>query len=243
MGMLVADCPRCGASSITLDTCFQVPLRDAAIGHGVQLKRAEVCCVCRACQQLTVFVLRQKRGKPDAEFLFEDQGFVQYQPASTGWVDIEGFVSIKDMGAAPPPEHLPPMIRAVFEEAARCLVVGCPNAAGTMFRLAVDLATVDLLPPRAQAEGPNEKQRRDLGLRLPWLFDNGKLPRELHDLSTCIKDDGNDGAHRGTLTATDAEEMQDFAFELLQRLYTMPRRIERANERRAARRAGPAPAG
>jgi hypothetical protein len=48
-----------------------------------------------------------------------------------------------------------------------------------MFRLVVDLTTRPLLPPEGgDAPGLTSKVRRDLGLRLPWLFDNGLLPRE-----------------------------------------------------------------
>ncbi|WP_232834592.1 DUF4145 domain-containing protein [Rhodoferax ferrireducens] len=104
-----------------------------------------------------------------------------------------------------------------------------------MFRLSVDLATQELLPPASEVGGPNGRQRRDLGLRLQWLFDNGKLPEELHDLAHCIKEDGNDGAHRGTLSEADAEDMLDFTVHLLERRYTLPKRILDAAARRAER--------
>lgn len=113
--------------------------------------------------------------------------------------------------------------------------IGCYNAAGTMFRLCIDLATRAKLP-EGDVEGLNAKTRRDLGLRLPWLLDKGLLPQDLRELSTCIKEDGNDGAHQGTLGEDDAEDILDFSYELLERLYTEPKRIEIAKERRLARR-------
>lgn len=72
-------------------------------------------------------------------------------------------------------------------------------------------------------------------MRIEWLLDNGKLDRNLEELSSCIKDDGNDGAHEGTLSAIDAEDIKDFAFILLERLYTEPQRLENARARRAIR--------
>jgi hypothetical protein len=96
-----------------------------------------------------------------------------------------------------------------------------------MFRLCVDLATRTMLP-EGEGQGLNRTVRRNLGLRLPWL--------SLRDLSTCIKDDGNDGAHEGTLSAQDAADILDFTYVLLERIYTEPKRIELAKERRAARR-------
>ena len=101
------------------------------------------------------------------------------------------------------PDHLPEEIEAAFREGAMCLAVSCHNAAATMFRLCVDLATRSLLPT-VETPGLNAKVRRDLGLRLPWLFQNQLLPTTLHDLSACIKEDGNDGAHAGNLSKADA---------------------------------------
>ena len=80
---------------------------------------------------------------------------------------VEGYVSLRHRAGKTPPEHVPPNIQAAFSEAATCLAVGCWNAAGTMFRLCVDLATRPMLPEEETA-GLNAKTRRDLGLRLPW---------------------------------------------------------------------------
>lgn len=161
------------------------------------------------------------------------------------FISVDGFVSLKDMSAVSAPEHLPPGILNAFNEGATCLAVKCPNAAATMFRLCIDMATRGMLPaePAAGQEdvgGLNRKVRRDLGLRLPWLFDTGMLPEGLRELSHCIKEDGNDGAHQGTLTAEDGEDLLDFATVLLDRLYSEPRRLELAKERRDKRRAPPA---
>ena len=78
------------------------------------------------------------------------------------------------------------------------------------------LATRSILP-NDDAEDLNAKVRRDLGLRLPWLFDKGLLPVSLKALSSCIKEDGNDGAHAGTLKQPDAEDLLDFTTALLER--------------------------
>lgn len=119
-------------------------------------------------------------------------------------MDIEGIVSQKDNVTVPPPEFLPTEIEAVFREGATCLSVGCYNAAATMFRLCVDIATRSILP-EGDAEGLNSKVRRNLGFRLPWLFQHSHLPSALQELSTCVKEDVNDGAHEGTLKKADAK--------------------------------------
>ncbi len=83
---------------------------------------------------------------------------------------------------------------------------------------------------------PNEKTRRDLGLRLAWMFDNGILQPTLRELAKCIREDANDGAHVGSLTKQDGEDLLDFTIALLERLITEPKKLELAEARRKARR-------
>lgn len=84
-----------------------------------------------------------------------------------------------------------------------------------------------------------EYTRRNLAPRLEWLFDNGRLPADLRDLSAAVKDDGNDGAHDGNLSEEDAEDIYDFAYALLERIYTEPARLKARAARAAARRNRP----
>jgi hypothetical protein len=153
-----------------------------------------------------------------------------------GLVNIDDFVNLTDMATVEPPDHVPNNIAEIFQEGATCFSLGCNNAAGTMFRLCIDKISKSLLPEEI-TEGLNHRTRRDLGLRLPWLFDNGRLPENLRDLSMCVKEDGNDGAHAGTLTNQDAEDLLEFTVILLERIYTEPERVKIAQERRESRRA------
>jgi hypothetical protein len=63
------------------------------------------------------------------------------------------------------------------------------------------------------------------------------LSADLRELSKAIREDGNDGAHQGTLTKGDAEDLLDFTVALLKRVYTEPKQLELAEERRKQRRA------
>jgi hypothetical protein len=229
MTELVADCPRCGAKSITFDMSAVVFLRETS---GWQCSY-EAFSVCRHCTRSTVFLLRQKGGGDPHEF--RGKSPVQMNAVVNTRFEVTGFVSLKDRFTSAPPEHVRADIANAFKEAATCMSVECWNAAGAMFRMCVDLATRAMLPEAEVAE-LNAKVRRDLGLRLRWLLEQGRLPKDLADLSGCIREDGNDGAHAGTLTKADAEDLLDFAEALLERLYTEPRRLELANERRKARR-------
>lgn len=234
MSQLVANCPRCNASNTTFD------LRDAVqVGMKFKWQRwYEGFCTCRHCRQSTVFYLSQKQIE-HGDYL-RDTPLDQLEGSANQYLEVEGHVSLKDEATELPPEHLPPGIDAAFREGATCLATGCFNAAGTMFRLCIDLATRGLLPPEAeQGAGLTDHIRRTLGLRLKWLFEQKGLPENLFDLSTCIKEDGNDGAHEGTLRKEDAEDILDFTRALLERLFTEPERLKLAKERRVNRRVGP----
>lgn len=235
MSELVEDCPRCGAGRTTFDV-----LESASISRIYNWQgRYEAFGVCRHCGKTTVFILRE-RGLEAANHV-QSVGLSETRHPLNSLVEVEGYVSNKDTAAAEPPEHLPADIEAAFREGAICHAVGCSNAAAAMFRLCIDKASEGSIPADP-AEGPNAKIRRSLGLRLEWLFDNGYLPKGLKELSECIKNDGNDGAHDGSLTKHDADDLMDFTVALLERLYTEPERLKKAAERRAARRAPP-PAG
>lgn len=225
--MLVSDCPRCGAKGITFDLRSQVHV---STRYDWQ-KYLEVFCVCRACFKPTIFLVSQK------EYAYTDlidRGLPNIESAVNDLVDVERYIGIQDNNTELPPEYLPEDINNIFKEGAACMAIGCYNAAATMFRLCLDLATKSVLPE--EAEGLNGRVKRNLGLRLPWLFDNQILPESLRDLSSCIKDDGNDGAHEGILSKEDAADIMDFTFILLERLYTEPKRLEIAALRRAERR-------
>lgn len=232
MPELVANCPRCGSRHITFDvTAAKIVHQE----HGWQ-NRYETFCICRHCGRTTIFVLSES---VNANYNYVHKvGLLKVEGSLNNYVDVERYVGLKDQATVTPPDHIPKEIEAVFKEGATCLAVGCYNAAGTMFRLCVDLATRSMLP-KEETDGLNAKIRRDLGLRLPWLFANGGLPDALKELSSCIKEDGNDGAHAGTLKQPDAEDLLDFTTALLERIYTEPERLRLAQERRDSRRGKP----
>jgi hypothetical protein len=230
MAELVADCPRCGAQHITFDVRAVHLVRVQYGWHHTY----EAFGVCRHCAHSTTFVLEENAQHHDIE-LFNNTSPLKIADALNGYFNVRRFISLKDHSAVDPPGHVEDDIANVFREGATCLTVECWNAAGSMFRACVDLATRPLLPVE-EAPGLNHRTRRDLGLRLPWLFENGRLPGDLREISTCIREDGNDGAHQGTLTKEDAEDLLDFTVALLERLFTEPRRLEIAKERREERR-------
>lgn len=230
MATLVADCPRCGSKRITLDVLADVHIAK----HYNWQNWYEAFCACRNCNSSSIFVLSD--SNPSTSKVVAAKGLTSIEKSLNNFMDIERHISLRDSNPMSPPDHLPEDIQKCFKEAATCLATGCWNASGTMFRMCVDLATKPILP-EGEVEGLNSRTRRDLGLRLPWLFENDLLPGGLRELSHCIREDGNDGAHAGTLGKDDAEDLCDFTVMLLERLFTEPKRLELAEQRREARRA------
>ncbi|CAB3901295.1 DUF4145 domain-containing protein [Achromobacter animicus] len=231
MAELVTDCPRCGAKKISFDVAHS-HVRGMEYGWQHLL---EAYAICRSCSAGSIFVLKQSDIN-HGELFKRNPDLAKIPNAITKFVQVLGFVSKKDFNVEPPPPHLPELVDEAFREGAACKAIGCSNAAAAMFRLAIDHATVGFLPPADQEGGPNARTRRDLGLRMGWLFDNGMLPEALRELSACIREDGNDAVHRGNLTPEDAADIADFAYVLLERLYSEPQKLRLAAERRAARR-------
>lgn len=228
MSQLVADCPRCGAEKITFELT-----QEHYIGEDHGWWWYETFCICRHCKRTTIFVLSQN-WDIDRRIVHKN-GLLTLPDTVNNYMNIKNFISLKDTVKVKPPEHIPNNIEEVFKEAATCMSLGCYNAAGTMFRLCLDLATRVMLP-EDNTNGLNNQIRRSLGLRLPWLFDNSLLPEALRELSSCVKEDGNDGAHAGNLGKQDVEDLLDFTDALLERIYTEPERLRLAKERRDSRR-------
>ncbi len=228
MAELIADCPRCSTVRVTFDVKAVVYLGQE---YG-WMRWFEAFAVCRNCRHGTIFVIHDD---VNADSAARDKDPMDIKVSLNNFLEIDRFISLKDAEGEKPPEHLPPDIEAVFKEAATCVVVQCWNAAGAMFRACIDLATRPMLP-EGEVEGLSNKTRRDLGLRLPWLFEHGYLAKGLQPLSACIHQDGNDAAHAVNLKREDAEDLLDFTKALLERIYTEPERIKIAEARREARR-------
>lgn len=233
MAEFVTDCPRCRAKLATLDIYSSIVL-----AYEYNWKHyLEIAGICRTCKRFSVsLVSRLEINNAYDQFLGgigSRNLLAKYAGSINDIVRLERTITLKDVEPESPPEHLPDAIRKIVEEANRCLSAGCWNASAAMYRLALDLATKSLLP---SGDVPVQKVRRSLGLRMEWLFAERLLPPELAELADCLKEDGNDGAHDGTLGQPEAEDLHDFAYRLLDRLYSEPARLRLAAARRSERR-------
>lgn len=193
----------------------------------------ELFSICRHCQKSTTFIGAQPDIVKALSLGLKPPEV--YAGALDNVIPVVGYVSTLHEYEFEPPPDIPEQLERILEEGVVCLSVCAPNAAATMFRLCVDIASKNALPIE-EVDGLTTKIRRNLGLRLDWLFSTGGLPASLKELSACIREDGNDGAHEGSLSMEDAEDLREFTYALLDRLYSEPTRIRRASQRRAARR-------
>lgn len=220
MAELVENCPRCNVKR----TAFSI----LAMNEYDNTNNAELFCVCKHCHKSVVF-----NAIVNSQFAVDSINGKNTINISDK-IYINSLVCIKPEGVISSPEFLPEEIKINFDEGAQCYSIGCYNAAATMFRLCLDKATKSFLPEDPTT--PPAKVRRSLGFRMDWLFENGHLPVALKELAECIKDDGNDGAHEGILSKVDVDDLIDFTITLLERLYTEPKKLELAKQRRLARR-------
>lgn len=236
MSYLVTDCPRCGIKNSMVDIRYSI-LKPKDKGLNIW----ELFAECRECTSGFLLKARARKsaGISTVDVIRMYGGFVPHADSGSldDLIEILGPVSLEDFVGGDVPEHLPDPVRRAFAEGTMCIAGGCPNAAAAMFRLAMDLATkeqLDLVPP-TESQPPAEA-KNNLSKRLQWLFDNNLLPGFLKELAKTIRENGNDGAHDGSLSMDDAYNLYDFSEALLAEIYTNPGRLKSMAARRAARR-------
>jgi hypothetical protein len=228
---IVGDCPRCGASKTTFDIKADVY---TALEYSWQTHH-ELFAVCRHCDRPTIFKAHLTITQMSST-LRQDDVIAGAKGSASSFINLDRPVTLRDNQSAAPPEMVPDTVASVFREGAASYSGGCYNAAGAMFRLCLDMVTKALLPEDDTPPQPNQRQRKVLFDRLAWLFEVGRLPKDLQGIADCVRDDGNDGAHDGSLTKEDSEDLLDFTVALLERVYTEPGRLAEAARRRDLRR-------
>ena len=131
------------------------------------------------------------------------------------FIEIERVVNIVPINSSSIPKHLPEKIESPFREALACQSIQVWNAAGSMLRTTVDLATKEQLQ-KLQNKKPPKDLEKYLAKRIDWLFVIGHISERLKDLSTCIRKDGNDATHEANLGKEDVDDLCNFTTLLLE---------------------------
>lgn len=238
MPELKVDCPRCGVKAVTADMAEAVVLSKDIAGHA---NRWEAAGRCRRCHLGAIYKLSRREDHVARMALVAIEGLLMRQVGNwDALVTCDGYVGLIDNADVNVPMHLPDDVRIAYREALVCIQVRCPNAAASMLRLSLDLATKkklgevrDGLPDEAI---PKVVQDR-LANRIQWLIEHRHIPLRLEGLANEVRLSGNDGAHDGSLTMHDVLDLRDFAEAVLEDMFTAAGRLAEAEARRKARRA------
>lgn len=241
MSTFVFDCPACSVLKCTFDIF--------SYNSDSYKSTWSLFSVCRACNNSMVIngtipnklrVSLTGMNSPTEKALSTIKIFVEKYLNEEGFHVSDLFEKIVYSPVLPntehPPEYLPAEVESIFKEAAKCFSIGCYNAAGAMFRLCLDMTTKHLVSQNSHLN-PSANDNKTIHNRLTWIFKNKIIADDLEELSRCIKDDGNDAAHDGTIGKVEASDLLDFTYELLERVYTQPERVKLAKVRRTERRA------
>ncbi len=231
MPIMTATCPRCDSKNMTFDV-------KSCNARGIYYRhqhKYELFAVCKGCKQATIFVA-EEGAYPEENFHHNPENIMKVEDSLNNFFTIDKFINVRDNMNHYTPEFIPDNIKEIFEEGDACLSIGCWNAAGAMFRLCVDLTTKDMISKETEEDIPQDVINK-LAPRIDWLFAKDKIPSDLKDIASIIRQDGNDGVHDGTLERIDAINMLEFTTELLEDIYTRKAKKENANKRTKERRA------
>lgn len=212
-------CPRCGIT--TAATIIAKGER-----HGELISQPSLqsyFCKCTGCEReflLDSYLSLSKLGSlTTVEALTQTEDLNQKLSWEIGF-PIE-FVAI--------PEAVPPPVCFFYFEATKALNCGLPNAAGAMFRKALDVATVES-SITCQLESDTALavyNKKSLYLRLAELKKAGIIPPAIHRLVDTIRLEGNVATHdNDTYTIKEADALRLFVDSLLMQLFTIPAKLD-----------------
>jgi Domain of unknown function (DUF4145) len=126
----------------------------------------------------------------------------------------------------PCPDHAPEAVAQFFNEARDSLDAERWNAAGAMYRKAIDVATKDLVRKHWPQNETEKGIKEDLIVRIERLHARGRLTDALRDWAHQVRIGGKDAAHdEDPFTSGEAETLHQFTRLFLTYTYTMPEEV------------------
>lgn len=202
---LIRDCPHCRAGH----TGFTF----LATRHQPGVHQATSIFTCNRCGEAYAITFRTGGVKPD--WVGDGAGdFDQTLRTVTGTSTVKEYPRVQTFAA---PEHVSASVARCLIQASDAAARKHHDAAGSMYRKAIDLATKEL---DVQLAG------KKLAARIEALHTAGKLTTDLKDWAHQVRLDGNDAAHdEEELTADDIKALASFSELFLTYTFTLPRRI------------------
>lgn len=203
MGVIAKQtCPYCKTTSVAFTAVY---------GWVISGNNRRVVFKCGSCHEA---VLREYIGPHDLANL--GGGIENYQALTLGrqW-------PIAPSGAAP--KDSPENVAKFFEQGTSSLEVGNFDAAGMMFRKALESATKVLDP---------EATTMPLIKRINALADCGKLTADMAQWAHEVRIGGNEAAHDDEpFSENDASDLRNFVENFLRYAFTMPSAVRRREGR------------
>ena len=188
------DCPHCGAqnASFTVFSEYRHPARGDEIHAFLS---------CGVCGGSAVAVFSARRG---------DLGLREYLPSYPDNFHLQDFHPRPAIPEAP--AHLPENVRIYYLEAVAD-VKARPNAAGAMFRKALDVGLKTIEP-----DG-----KGNLLVRIDAAAAAGRITKDLAEWAHRIRLEGNDASHdEDPYTADEAHGLHRFTELVMMYLFTLP---------------------
>ena len=198
-----ADCPRCGTRSVMFMIESWEKILGSPSGKGDVLAR---CAHCTRGVVATYFLDPGDTLQNKLKML---------DPARRRPTEIAP--PFPDTGA---PTHTPEKAAGFYRQGMDNLP-GNPDAAGAMFRKALETALKEKFPDRG---------KMSLAKRIAAAAEAGDLTQDLADWAHQIRIDGNDAAH-DEITGNQVQAMQIFTELVLRYLFELPGMLKEAQQR------------
>ncbi|HWD14316.1 MAG TPA: DUF4145 domain-containing protein [Pseudochrobactrum sp.] len=208
MAFFVRDCVRCGVRKIQHHVIGQTYIREYFW---------EVVGACTDCKTASVykFQLRLPGTKPAT---FTD-GNIETPSTTLSSQSVRVATIAMELS-----EHIPERIAGLLREANECRQMTWYEAAGSMYRKTLDVATKYIYShdPRLVEKRPADALR----VRIKSLGEMKILEDDIVELADIVALDGNDATHDvDPYTREEAEALEDLTLDLLERLFVRPARI------------------
>lgn len=195
LGTFPGNCPHCGTRRVSFRILNIIP-NDDSISH------KDIFAICQNCDRGVAGEAYLVYNRTENSYKFED---IKILPFRSNYLTLK---------------YIPTGVEVNFTEGEASMWDGRYNAAGMVFRKALELGM--------KAKFPNFEGR--LKNCIDRAQKEGLLTEEMANWAHRIRSIGNDAAHEDQFSKEDAEELQTFTHLVLLYLFTLPGMMENAQE-------------
>jgi hypothetical protein len=229
------DCPYCMTKSAGFQAVgsFRRTATTRRRGAGQQAERVYEDWFMMSCGNCRKCIVAHYNYQRVSEFKLDNIMHAHGSMAQFGY-SLGGYVP--KIAVIEEPDFLPERVAIPFRQAVSNVSASNWDAAGTMARKTLEVATKDLCRNKVADEEMQEKLIKKTWLkgRIARLFDLGILTRDLADLAGLIKDEGDEAAHEEEpYSENEARELVGYAQVLLTYVYSIPGMVKAVREQSA----------